>query len=83
MQKIQTAMSGFKNEQERFEAIRHIKRLDPSITGEQVQSFDDYIDILKTIFPPLPGTPEYEAWIGSDRHKKYMEMQQKDDEEFK
>lgn len=77
LHKIQIAMSGFKNEQERLGAIRYLKSLDPSITGEDIQSFDDYIYILGTFLPPLPDTPEYDAWLGSDQHKIYLERLKK------
>ena len=72
---IKKNLSGFKDEKDRQQAIRYLKSLDPDIEAKDVESIDDYFQILKSFFAPIPNTPEYENWIGTEMHAKYVKRQ--------
>lgn len=72
---IEKNLSGFKGEKDRWQAIRYLKSLDPDIKAEDVETLNDYMNELKSFFAPLPNTPAWDNWIGSDLHKKYLKRQ--------
>ena len=72
---IEKDLSGFKDEKDRQQAIRYLKSIDPDIKAKDIESIEDYMNELKSFFAPLPNTPEYEKWLGTDLHKKYLKKQ--------
>lgn len=47
--------NGFKNERERAEYLKYAQMLDDNITAEDIQKPDDYIELAKQHFEPLPA----------------------------
>ena len=72
---IKKNLSGFKDEADRMQAIKYLKTLDPDIKTEDIETVEDYMNELKSFFAPIPNTPEYEKWLGTDLHKKYLKRQ--------
>ena len=77
IEEIERNLSGFKNAKDRLDAIRYLKSLDPDIDPADIVTFEDYQNEIKTFFAPLPNTPEYEKWIGTEMHAKYLRRQEK------
>ena len=77
IEEIERNLSGFKNEKDRQQAIRYLISLDPDIDPEDIVTFEDYQNEIKSFFAPLPNTPEYEKWLGTEMHAKYLRRQEK------
>ena len=77
LEEIERNLSGFKNAKDRQDAIRYLKSIDPDIDPADIVTFEDYQNEIKTFFAPLPNTPEYEKWLGTEMHAKYLRRQEK------
>ncbi|REL33744.1 hypothetical protein DYD21_10080 [Rhodohalobacter sp. SW132] len=54
IQQLENA-DGFKNDAERREHIRYARLIDDCIKPEQIKSEQDYINLLKDFFKPIPA----------------------------
>ena len=77
IEEIERNLSGFKNAKDRLDAIRYLKSLDPDIEPADIVTYEDYQNEIKTFFAPLPNTPEYDEWLGTEMHAKYLRRQEK------
>jgi len=77
LEEIEQNLSGFKDAKDRQDAIRYLKSIDPDISQADIESFDDYMNEIKSFFAPLPNTPQYNEWLGTEMHAKYLRRQDK------
>jgi len=80
LKEIERNISGFKDEQDRQQSIRYLKSIDPDINPADIESFEDYMNEIKSFFAPIPGTPQYDEWLGTEMHAKYERRQKKKEE---
>lgn len=76
LNELEKNLSGFKDAKDRQQAIRYLKSIDPDINAKDIETMEDYFNELRSFFAPIPGTPQYDEWLGSDLHKKYVKRQE-------
>jgi len=77
LEEIEQNLSGFKDEKDRRDAIRYLKSIDPDIDPADIVTFEDYQNEIKSFFAPIPNTPQYDEWLGTEMHTKYLLRQEK------
>ena len=77
LEEIEQNLSGFKDAKDRQDAIRYLKSLDPDIDPADIVTFEDYQNEIKSFFKPINGTPQYDEWLGTEMHAKYLRRQDK------
>ncbi len=77
LQDIKKNLSGFRDEKDRQQAIRYLKSLDPDINPADIETYQDFFDEVCSFFAPIPGTPQYDEWLGTEMHAKYERRQKK------
>jgi len=75
IQDIKKNLSGFKDEKDRQQAIKYLKSLDPDIQASDIETYDQYMEEIKSFFAPLPNSEAWDNWLGTEQHEKYMRRQ--------
>lgn len=74
---IKRNISGFKDTKDRQEAIKYLKSLDPDIQASDIETYDQFLEELKSFFAPLPNTEAWDNWQGTEQHEKYLRRQER------